>query len=235
MRLINGDVPLEVISRLFGHDSTSMTGTYARKRAEKIRQELERVQHNQKTVDYQGRIVKGDPRANDPDAQMVRKGVRGQTLAVGGCGRLIVLGDCNHANKCLTCPMWLTSSDDLTALKSFYERAVRLKQRAVEVGNQFVIQQQEHIIANLALRITSLEEIVMDGTLCVNDVLTQLRADLVEAENGLEEAQILQVQAHGYIRMREKSEQLVTSLKPLIATLEKTLHETSNEAVGTQY
>lgn len=43
-----------------------------------------------------------------------------------------------------------------------------------------------------------------------------------------EEAHILQFQAHGYIRMREKSEQLVTSLKPLIATLEKTLHETSN-------
>jgi len=43
-----------------------------------------------------------------------------------------------------------------------------------------------------------------------------------------EEEQILQLQAHGYIRMREKSEQLVIGLKPLIATLENTPYDTSN-------
>jgi hypothetical protein len=36
-----------------------------------------------------------------------------------------------------------------------------------------------------------------------------------------EEAQILKLEAHGYIRMREKSEQLVASLRPLIAALEQ--------------
>ena len=41
-----------------------------------------------------------------------------------------------------------------------------------------------------------------------------------------EQAQVLQCEAHGYIRMREKSEQLVASLKPLIAALE----EMNNEA-----
>ncbi len=40
-----------------------------------------------------------------------------------------------------------------------------------------------------------------------------------------EEAQILQCEGHGYIRMREKSEQLVASLKPLIAALEEMNHE----------
>jgi hypothetical protein len=35
-----------------------------------------------------------------------------------------------------------------------------------------------------------------------------------------EEAQILSFQVRGYTRMREKSEQLVASLKPLIAALE---------------
>jgi len=43
-----------------------------------------------------------------------------------------------------------------------------------------------------------------------------------------EEEQILQLQAHGYIRMREKSEQLVLSLKPLIAILEESSHDTSS-------
>jgi integrase/recombinase XerD len=156
MRLLNEDVPIEVVSRLLGHSSLAMTQVYARVKDKKMRADLERAALKRKTVDAQGHAVKGDPRANDPDAQLIRKGVRGQTLPVGGCGRLIVLGDCSHANKCLTCPMWLTSTDDLPKLKSFYERAVRLKQRATEKGNQFVVDQQEHIISALTIRIKSL-------------------------------------------------------------------------------
>jgi hypothetical protein len=108
-------------------------------------------------------VITGDPRANDPDAQLLRKGIRGQTLPVGGCGRLIVLGGCPHANTCVTCTYWLTSTDDLPALKSFHQRAMRLKQRATQVGNQIVIEQQDHIIPSLSLRIKSLEDPGTDG------------------------------------------------------------------------
>jgi hypothetical protein len=41
-----------------------------------------------------------------------------------------------------------------------------------------------------------------------------------------EEARVPTLEARGYIRMREKSEQLVASLKPLIAALEETCHGT---------
>jgi len=41
-----------------------------------------------------------------------------------------------------------------------------------------------------------------------------------------EEVQIPMLEARGYIRMREKSEQLVESLKPLIEVLEETDHDT---------
>jgi hypothetical protein len=216
MRLINDDVPIEVISRLLGHRSLSMTQVYARKRAAQIRQELERVARKRKTVDFQGNTVTGDPRANDPEVQMTRKGVRGQTLPVGGCGRPVVLGACSHANKCLTCPMWLTSTDDLPALKSFYERALHLKQRAMETGNQFVIVQQERIIATLAVRINSLETSAMDGSLRMDDVLAQLRAELAEAESGWEEAcEAGLVQAAKYL------ERTLADLKAKIAALEE--------------
>lgn len=40
-----------------------------------------------------------------------------------------------------------------------------------------------------------------------------------------EEAQMPQLEARGYIRMREKSEQLVASLKPLIEALEEIDHD----------
>ncbi len=215
MRLINADVPLEVISRLLGHRSLSMTQVYARVRDQKLRADLERVARKRKTVDYQGNAVQGDPRANDPAVQLTRKGVRGQTLGVGGCARLVVLGDCTHANKCLTCPMWLPSTDDLPALKSFYDRAIRLKQRAIEKGNQFVIDQQDRIVPILALRIKSLEATEMDGSLCVDDILAQLRTDLAEAECGLEEAQ-----AAGLVLAARHLERAMTEMKMRIAALE---------------
>ena len=109
MQLINEDVPLDVISRLFGHGSLSMTQRYAQKRAAKLRAELERASRKRKTINAVGQVVTGDLHANDPDAQLLRKGIRGQTLPVGGCGRLIVLGGCPHANTCVTCTYWLTS------------------------------------------------------------------------------------------------------------------------------
>jgi len=84
MRLLNEDVPIEIIGRLLGHHSYTMTQVYARKRAEKQRDELERLTRRRKTVNYLGQVVTGDARANDPDAQLLRKGIRGQTLPVGG-------------------------------------------------------------------------------------------------------------------------------------------------------
>jgi hypothetical protein len=146
---------------------------------------------------------------------MTRKGIRGQTLPVGGCGRLVVLGECSYANKCLTCPMWLTSTDDLPSLKAFLARAMRLKQLALEKGNQVVIEQQDHIISKLAPRIKSLETPDMDGSLCVDEVLAQLRTDLAGAVCGLEEAQTA-----GLVLAARHLELAITELKARIAALE---------------
>jgi len=112
--------------------------------------------------------------------------------------------------------MWLTSTDDLPALKSFYERAVRLRQRGADAGNHVVVQQQEHIIATLAVRIKSLEATGMDGTLCVDDVLAQLHTDLAEAESGLEEAR-----EAGLLLAAKHLERTITDLKARIAALEE--------------
>lgn len=43
-----------------------------------------------------------------------------------------------------------------------------------------------------------------------------------------EEARVPMLEARGYIRMREKCVQLVESLKPLIAALEETCHDTKD-------
>jgi integrase len=217
MQLINEDVPLDVISRLFGHGSLLMTQRYAQKRAAKLRAELERASRKRKTVNAAGQVVTGDPRANDPDAQLLRKGIRGQTLPVGGCGRLIVLGGCPHANTCVTCTYWLTSTDDLPALKSFHQRAVHLKHRATEVGNQIVIEQQDRIIPGLSLRIKSLEDPQTASGLSVDELLAGLRFDLAETISGLEEAR-----EAGLPLAAKHLERTIADLKMRIAALEET-------------
>jgi integrase/recombinase XerD len=216
MRLINDDVPIDVISRLFGHHSLMMTQIYAHKRDEQVAEDLERAGRKSKTVNYQGQIVRGDSRANAPDAQLLRKGIRGQTLPLGGCGRLLLLGDCDHANKCLTCPSWLTSTEDLPGLKAFYGKAIYLKQRALEVNNSMVLQNQDKIIPLLSIRINSLEAGSDNDPFSADELLSQLRIDLAEAEAGREEAQ-----EAGFIRAVKYLERRISELKSRIAGLEE--------------
>lgn len=215
MRLINDDVPLDVIGRLLGHHSLRMTQVYARVKDAKLRDALQRAALKRKTVNVVGHAVKGDARANQPEAQLLRKGVRGQTLPVGGCGRLVVLGGCPHANSCVTCTFWLTSTEDIPALKQFHQRAVRLRERAAQAGNILVIQQQDQIIPHLALRVKSLEQPHPDEMLSVDDLLVQLRADLAEAESALNE-----VQETGMLVVMKLVERTIIELKANIAALE---------------
>ncbi len=216
MRLINDDVPIDIISRLFGHHSLMMTQIYAQKRDEQVAEDLERARRKRKTVDYQGQIVHGDSRANAPNVQLLRKGIRGQTLPLGGCGRLLLLGDCDHANKCLTCPSWLTSTEDLPGLKAFYGKAIHLKQRALEVNNSIVLQNQDKIIPLLSIRINSLEAEGVNDPFSIDELLSQLRIDLAEAEAGREEAQ-----EAGFIRAVKYLERRISELKGRIAGLEE--------------
>ncbi|GLV61169.1 hypothetical protein KDH_79850 [Dictyobacter sp. S3.2.2.5] len=92
---------------------------------------------------------------------------------------------------------------------------MRLKQRAIERGNQFVVQQQDHIIPILEVRIKSLEIPEMDGSLCLDDVLAQLCSDLTEAESGLEEARVA-----GLVLASRHLERAITEIKARIVALE---------------
>ncbi len=182
MRLINDDVPLDVISRLLGHRSITMTEVYARKRAETVRAELARAHQRNKTVDYAGQVVSGDPRADDPDIALLRQGLRGQVLPLGSCGRLQVLGPCDHENKCLSCNFWLTSRHDLPGLKRMDERIAGLLPRARAANNQTVVANLEHIHPSVQLRIAALDDSGPAGLADRADDLNRLRAEAALAE-----------------------------------------------------
>jgi len=218
MRLINDDIPLVVIGRLFGHSCLTSTQIYAYKKADVLREELERVARERKIVNNLGEVVTDGATSTDPVIQITRKGIRGQTLPIGGCGRPVISGNCEHANKCLNCPFWLTSTEDLPGLKAFYGRAIYLRKKALELGNQVVVKNQEHIIPNLALRIEKLEDTSMDGSLTVSDLLTQLRADCLEVETELVEAH-----EQGRFVLARALERIIEDLKAKITALEGSL------------
>ncbi len=56
----------------------------------------------------------------------------------------------------------------------------------------------------------------MDGALCVDDVLAQLRSDLIEAESGLEEAR-----EAGLVLAARHLERGITEIKARITALEE--------------
>jgi hypothetical protein len=94
---------------------------------------------------------------------------------------------------------------------------VRLKQRATEVGNHTVIEQQDRIIPSLSVRIKSLEDPSLDGGLSVDELFLQLRSDLAEAESGLDEARTA-----GLVLATKHLERTIAELKMRITALEET-------------
>ena len=109
-RLLNRDVPQEVVRRILDHDSPQMTAHYARLHDTTVRRHWEAA----RKVD-----ITGETCAIDPDGPLAeaawakqRLGRATQALPNGFCG-LPVQKACPHANACLTCPMFLTTVEFL--------------------------------------------------------------------------------------------------------------------------
>jgi|GEM_PF-2158727 len=89
----------------------------------------------------------------------------------------------------------------------------------------------------LVAQYLSLEELsVMEELLDLCGVSLDTRAlPLLKQRLHEEETHAAALGARGYVRMREKCEQLVTGLKPLIEALEGMGHVTSNDSLATQH
>lgn len=81
-----------------------------------------------------------------------------------------------------------------------------------------LIQLMEQYLGLESMEVTE-ELLDLCGASIDTHALPLLRLRLAE-----EEAQVRKAKAHGYVRMREKSEQLLASLRPLIAALEQEEH-----------
>jgi hypothetical protein len=145
-RLINRDVPQEVIRVLLDHESTQMTSHYARLSDQTVRRRWEQATK----VNINGERVAIDPVGPLAQAQWARTryGLATQTLPHGYCG-LPVQKSCPHANSCLTCPVFLTGPEFLPELREHRGRTLTLIQDAEQAGRARVAEMNRQVLANL--------------------------------------------------------------------------------------
>jgi myo-inositol catabolism protein IolC len=154
-RLINRDVPQEVVRRILDHDSPEMTAHYARLHDTTVRRAWEAA----RKIDINGHAVIVDP--EDPLAEAAwakqRLGRATQALPNGFCG-LPVQQTCPHANACLTCPMFLTTAEFLPQHHAQRQQVLQIMTAAEAQGHQRLLEMNQQVLTNLDQIITTLQE-----------------------------------------------------------------------------
>ena len=154
-RLINRDVPQEVVRILLDHESHRMTSHYAKITDQTVRRRWEQATK----VNINGERVTLDPGGPLGQAQWAktRYGMATQTLPNGYCG-LPIQKSCPHANACLTCPVFLSGPEFLPELREQRHRTLTLIEAAAGNGRTRVAEMNQQVLTNLDKMIGELEK-----------------------------------------------------------------------------
>ena len=145
-RLINRDVPQEVVRVLLDHDSHRMTSHYAKITDQTVRRHWEQAIK----VNIKGERVTLEPGGLLDQAQWAktRYGMATQTLSNGYCG-LPIQKSCPHANACLTCPVFLSGPEFLPELREQRHRTLTLIEVSTGKGQTRVAEMNQRVLTNL--------------------------------------------------------------------------------------
>ena len=159
-RLINRDVPQEVVRRILDHDSHAMTAHYARMHDTTIRRHWEAA----RKINVQGETITLDPAGPLAEAAWAKQRVGRATQALpnGYCG-LPVVQTCPHANACLTCPMFITTTAFLPQHREHRQQILQIITTAEARGQTRLIEMNQQVANNLDKIITALENDDSDG------------------------------------------------------------------------
>jgi integrase len=141
-RLINADVPQEVVRRLLDHESPEMTARYARLRDDTIRRHWERA----RKINIQGETIILDANTPLSDAAWMKENLGRATMALpnGYCG-LPMQQTCPHANACLTCPVFITTPDFLAEHLAQLRTTKELIITAQTKGNTRLVEMNQRV------------------------------------------------------------------------------------------
>ena len=154
-RLINRDVPQEVVRVLLDHESHRMTSHYAKITDQTVRRRWEQATK----VNINGERVTLDPDGPLSQAQWAktRYGMATQTLSNGYCG-LPIQKSCPHANACLTCPVFITGPEFLPELREQRHRTLTLVEAAAGKGQARIAEMNQQVLTNLDKMIGEIEK-----------------------------------------------------------------------------
>jgi len=153
-RLINRDVPQEVVRKILDHDSHAMTAHYARIHDTTVRRHWEAA----RKVNVSGDTVILGPAGPLAEAAWAKQrlGRVTQALPNGYCG-LPVQQSCPHANACLTCPMFITTPEFLAQHHQHRQQALQIITTARARGQARLAEMNQQVASNLDKIITALE------------------------------------------------------------------------------
>ncbi len=157
-RMINNGVPHHIVQRYLGHTSPKMTMTYAYIYDETLKKEIVKY-HDNRVVNIIGEVIESEnPELdNDLDLHLLRKKILAQSLSNGSCARPIQLGDCPHANACLTCGDFRTTIEFLEQHKIQLEETKKILKNAEEKGWERQAEMNKKVKNNLERIINTLE------------------------------------------------------------------------------
>ncbi len=153
-RLINKDVPQEVVRVLLDHSSGEMTAHYARLHDTTVRRHWEKA----RKVNAKGETITIDPDGPLAEANWAKQrlGRATQALPNGYCG-LPVQRTCPHANACLTCPMFITTAQFLPQHRHQRQEVLQIISAAQARGQLRLVEMNQQILGNLDRVIATLD------------------------------------------------------------------------------
>lgn len=151
-RLINQDVPQHIVQQLMDHVSPEMTNHYARLHDKTLRDAWAKA----RKIDAQGSEVALKDDHPLADAQWLRTGIAQakQTLPNGYCG-MPIQSDCEHANPCLTCPLFITTPAFLPQHEAQLRSTLTLIDKSEAAGHGRIAEKNRQIAHNLTRIITA--------------------------------------------------------------------------------
>lgn len=153
-RLVNADVPLEVVRRLLDHTSLEMTAHYGRMHDRTVRDHWERA----RKVNIAGEELAFDPASPLADATWLNNRLARAKMALpNGYCTLPLQQRCEVANACLTCPMFATTAEFLPQHRQQLAATRQLIDRAEQDGQQRMVEMNRTVEGNLLHIITSLD------------------------------------------------------------------------------
>lgn len=156
--MTNAGVRDLIIQKYLRHRSSNMQDYYKHLLKEVLGSEYQELMKGTSYVNSTGKLVRTHQHQN-PITELVRRKMYQITTQYGECHRPILKSDCQTVNACWQCEHWLTSTNDLSALKDDLKR---LEAELCIADNLGMVKQQQGLSKdchNLAIRIEELEKV----------------------------------------------------------------------------